>query len=177
MFKKFIAAIIIAILLFGSGVSAKENTILDKINKLVYYMEGGKLDKYLQVKKPDWMGVREKIAVGEYSIDYKWEIHYAEIDFHGAHGNNLFIAVRHYQNYTSPGHGFEVWEFIDRGRDGIIDVCKRDYKIVVKDVFVDPAPHWPKGIFNKDWFVPSREEINKVFEKELDYWLLKVEKK
>lgn len=177
MFKKFIATIIMAILLFGGGVSAKENNIPDKINKLIYYMEGGKLDKYITKKDASWMAIREKVAVGEYSIDFKWDVHYVEIDFHGAHGDYIFVAIRHYQNYTTPGHGFEVWEFFDRGKDGVLDRCKRDYKIVVKDVFVDPTPYWPKGIFNQEWFVPSHEEINKVFEKELDYWLLKAEKK
>lgn len=177
MFKKFIATMIMAILLFGGGVSAQENSILDKINKLVYYMEGGKLDKYINKKDASWMGIREKVAVDGSIIEYKWDVHYAEIDFHGAHGNYIFIALRHYQEYETPGYGFEVWEFVDINKDGTIDRFKRDYKILVKQIFVEPSNHWPEGFLNKKWFDPSEEKKNKVLEKELDYWLLKVEKK
>lgn len=175
MFKKFIITAIMTILLLGGGVSAQENSVPEKVNRLIYYIEAGKLDKYITQKKSDWMGIREKVAVGEYDIDYRWDVHYLEIDFHGAHGNYIFVALRHYQELSTPGIGFEVWEFFDRDRDGTIDRFVRDYKITVDNIFVDPGSYWPPGLRNKEWFSPPEEEVNKVFEKELDYWLMKVE--
>jgi hypothetical protein len=169
IFKKLTLILVFFVLLFGGGVSADQKTIKDKINKLIYYIEDGKLDKYVENREKSHVGIREEVNISGFDYKFRWDLHYAEIGYRKEY---FFITVRYYQEFTTPGHGFEEWSYTDTYKDGIIDHFERVYKITVNNIFIEP--YYPVELMNKKWFSPSKEKQMEVLEQELDFWLSKV---
>ena len=84
---------------------------------------------------------------------------------------------RDYQEFVSVrSRGFTEWVLSDFNLDGKIDFVYRNYTIIacISDDCVNNyiiMPIYPKGFISKEWYTPSKEESNKRYNNEINYWM------
>ena len=170
---------------FSHGSVEKSNT--DSIISYAKNVEEGKYDNYNVYKATNTTRDSTEVEttlfwskenISGYNYDWRWIIRVLKVHYYKAYGVvELEMVVRYYQDFTTiKSRGFEQWMLVDTNLDGKINVVRRKYVIVACEDHdcVDNyiiQPYYPKGLINKDWFNPSKEESNKIYDKEINYWM------
>lgn len=103
-------------------------------------------------------------------FDWRYDMHYVTL-FCGEPNCFLKFQVKEYQEFVSPdSRGFVLWTFFDYDMDGEFDSVERRYDLVMQDRVV-MMPEFPAGFISREWYHVPREEAEKRFEKEVNYWL------
>jgi len=103
--------------------------------------------------------------------------HYAIIDRGPSGDECLTIVVRDYQEYytSHDARGFILIALVDYDKDGKVDDWRKDYVILLDESTI-LIPRYPEGYLNQDWFKLTQEEVQKIFDAELDYILDNIDK-
>lgn len=120
---------------------------------------------------------KENTADHDY-FDWEWTLHVLKIHYYPTHNRiKLEIISRDYKDFiTIKSRGFEQWVLVDINLDGIIDIERKSYTILVcendecKHTYII-RPTYPEGFINPNWFILTKEEVNKKYEKEINYWM------
>jgi len=91
--------------------------------------------------------------------------------------STLWLDLRQYRDLASPHtRQFVQWHLVDFNCDGIVDKYSRNFAILYSlhknDRYFYLIPKWPKGFRDLQWYKPSKEEAQRIYEGELNYWLL-----
>jgi hypothetical protein len=79
--------------------------------------------------------------------------------------------VKEYQEFVSPdSRGFVLWTLFDYDMDGELDSVERRFIVVMQDRVL-MMPEYPAGYINTEWYSVPREEAEKRFDREVNYWL------
>jgi len=110
-------------------------------------------------------------------IKYNWKEHdiYVIFDRESGRPAYLNISYKEYRGgYTVDTECCTHW-IIEVGLDGGLRQWDKDLEIKVEGQFV--APRYPDDITEMlgDWRKPSTEELNKIVQEELSYWMGKVQ--
>jgi hypothetical protein len=104
------------------------------------------------------------------NFDWRYDMHFVTL-YSGEVNSYLRFQVKEYQEFVSPdSRGFILWTFYDYDMDGELDSVDRKYYLIMQNrVFM--MPDYPPGYINKDWYNVPKEEAEKRFQREVNYWL------
>ena len=172
--KKLFMLGLMLIFMFGasfSNIASDQNNV----EKLIEIIKSGKVNL--------WVDRNEKVLyiyenTGKHDhFETTYKKHYVTLKKGADNSEWLVIGLRDYQDYYTihNARGFILVILVDYNNDGKIDTWRKDY-IIALDAYHILSPFYPPGYINKDWFKMSREEAQKIFDKELNYILENIDK-
>lgn len=103
-------------------------------------------------------------------FDWRYDMHYVTLYCEEIHCF-LRFQVKEYQEFVSPdSRGFVLWTLFDYDMDGEFDSVERRFIVVMQDRVL-MMPEYPEGYINTEWYSVPREEAEKRFDREVNYWL------
>ena len=175
--RKFliIAGVIIALVLGLNGSSTSENRgsvllikdfILSPLSKDLVREDGQFPQTPVTYKT---LTSKENLTNHDH-FDWRYDRHFVTLHC-GVIYCFLEFQIKEYQEFTSPdSRGFVLWSFFDYDMDGEFDSVERRYNLVMQDRVL-MMPEFPPGYVNKEWYYVPKDEAEKRFEKEVNYWL------
>lgn len=111
-------------------------------------------------------------------FDWKYHNHYLYVvddkSEYSSYMDFITIIVKEYQEHSSIGRSFVLWELKDYNNDGIVDSYARYYVIVNDDNGVI-TPYYPEGFRDKSWLNPTQEQAQKRYDEEISFWFKKLQ--
>jgi len=188
--KILLLSVVLTLLFYSSSTSVEKSTI-DSIISYANNVEQGEYNNFevykimntlLDGTKVETTLLRSKENTSKHNyFDWKWTLHVLKVFSYPTYTystSELEIISRDYQDFaTIRSRGFEEWGLTDINVDGKVDFVYREYMIVICDDDEEDCannhiimPYYPKGFINKNWYSPSKEESQKRYDKEVDYW-------
>ena len=172
--KKLFMLGLVLLFMFGASfnnIASDQNNV----EKLIEIMKSGKINL--------WRGENEKVLyiyenTGKHNhFKTTYKKHYVTLKKDVDNNEWLVISLRDYEDYYTihDARGFILVILVDYDNDGKVDVWRKNY-IIALDVYHILKPFYPPGYINQDWFKMSREEAQKIFDKELNYILESIDK-
>lgn len=104
------------------------------------------------------------------NFDWRYDMHYVTL-YCGETNCFLRFQVKAYQEFVSPdSRGFVLWTLFDYDMDGEVDSVERRFILVMQDRVL-MMPEYPPDYINSEWYSVAREESQKRFEREINFWL------
>jgi len=181
--KKLLMLGLVLLTIFGISISAQAID-QNRIDLLIQGMQTDSIkilgENHYDISTEDGikviaLGSREQISKLE---NWRFNNHfiYLSVDSYG--NTKLTIRVKEYQDCSSPDSYTCVdWVLVDIGSNGIIDDSLRDFEVFmqnyqkIEDYNIKIFITYPKGFVNVEWYNPSKEEIQAYFDKEIEYWI------
>lgn len=168
--KKLLILGLVLIVMFGIGIN---NVTADKnkSDKLIGIIESGEVNLWADDGVKKVMYVYENTGQHD-KFETTFKKHYVIVDKHPAGFGYLTLIVRDYQDYYTihEAQGFILVVLVDYNKDGKVDDWYKDYLILLDGNYF-LVPSYPPGYLNQGWFKMSKEEAQKMYDKELNFML------
>jgi hypothetical protein len=172
--KKLLMLGLALVFMLGIGFSSIAADRSD-VEKLVSLIKSGEIKLWTDTPEMKVMHVYEN--TGKHSnFETTFKRHFAVLEGSGVL-ESFTIILRDYQDYYTihDAQGFILVILVDYNKDGVVDVWRKDYMILLdKSYFL--TPFYPPGYINHDWFKMSREEAQQIYDAELKYMLENTDK-
>ena len=147
-----------------------------KVDELIGLMKSGKINLWSNSGNTKVMHIYENTGLHD-NFETTFKRHFAILEGYSEDEECITLVIRDYQDYYTihDAQGFILYILVDLDKDGVVDRWRKDNRIVLDNTyFLDPR--YPPGLINYDWFNLSREEAQKLYDKELKYMLENADK-
>ena len=173
--KKLLMLGLALVFAFGINFSSTASD-KNKVDDLVGLIKSGEVKLWVNEETRKIMYVYENTGQHDH-FETTFKKHFVVVEKHPVGFEMLTIMVRDYQDYYTihEAQGFILVILVDYNKDGIVDDWRKEYLILLdKSFFL--VPNYPPGYLNQNWFKMSREEAQKIYDKELNYMLENADK-
>lgn len=138
---------------------------------------------YVEPTRPEVKSVilfdREQLSLLK---DWRYDLHYFSVADYGGGLYKVVITLKEkYDALSSNAHTYVEWIFADYYGDGTVERYYKDWVIVTETesgpdgkIGYKLIPQWPPGLRQCPWFRPTKEQAQAVYDKEIKYWIEKL---
>ena len=176
----YIMAFLIVLLVFPLNSNSCE---IDNVQNLINFAlsEQAKtvpeVDYYLE---PPQFGIIKSVVLSNREQistlpDWRFNIHYLSVTKYALGFYKVLVTLREQYDAMSPdAYTYTLWMLTDFDGDGTLDRFWKDWIIVTEDENSDfntiLIPQWPDGFRKGDWWHPTKEECQVLYDSEIGYW-------
>jgi len=130
-----------------------------------------------EVPDPSMPDVMQKVIladekVGDQPFRWRWNEHCMAVAFSETAGYSRWVSfsLGACKEHVTPSYQRVRWVLHDYNGDGVVDKWLRDYEIYTEQG-IGVSPNYPDGFVDTEWWTPSREEAQRIFDQCANYWL------